>query len=162
MNDQVTYSKTIPVAAETELLVVGGGPAGIAAAVAGARNGARTMLIERYGYLGGNLTAGLVGPCMTSYSLDGKQQLIKGIFEELVLRMEAIGGAIHPSKIPGRQRVLRLHRLRPRQGDARSTRRRSSWSRSEMCREAGVDAAVPHDGGRHAGRGRRGLPGSSR
>ncbi len=100
MNDVVNYSKTLPVMAEPELLVVGGGPAGIAAAIAGARNGARTLLVERYGYLGGNLTAGLVGPCMTSYSLDGKQQLIKGIFEELVLRMEAMGGAIHPSKIP--------------------------------------------------------------
>lgn len=100
MSDVVNYSKTIPVTAATELLVVGGGPAGIAAAIAGARNGARTLLVERYGYLGGNLTAGLVGPCMTSYSLDGKQQLIKGIFEELVLRMEAMGGAIHPSKIP--------------------------------------------------------------
>src|SRR5687767_13382302 len=98
--EAIDYRKTVPVTAETELLVVGGGPAGIAAAVAGARNGARTMLVERYGYLGGNLTAGLVGPCMTSYSLDGEQQLIKGIFEELVLRMEAVGGALHPGNIP--------------------------------------------------------------
>jgi glycine/D-amino acid oxidase-like deaminating enzyme len=98
--ESIQYTKEIPVVAETEALVVGGGPAGIAAAIAAARNGARTMLIERYGYLGGNLTAGLVGPCMTSYSLDGQQQLIKGIFEELVLRMEAVGGALHPSKIP--------------------------------------------------------------
>ena len=94
------YSADVPVISESDVLVVGGGPAGIAAALASARNGARTTLIEKNGYLGGNLTAGLVGPCMTSYSLDGKQQLIKGIFEELVLRMEAIGGALHPSKIP--------------------------------------------------------------
>ena len=58
------------------------------------------MLVERHGYVGGNLTAGLVGPCMTSYSLDGAEQLIRGVFEELVLRMEAEGSAIHPSKIP--------------------------------------------------------------
>jgi ribulose 1,5-bisphosphate synthetase/thiazole synthase len=94
------YSAELLVAGECDVLVVGGGPAGIAAAVASARNGARTTLIEKNGYLGGNLTAGLVGPCMTSYSLDGEQQLIKGVFEELVLRMEAMGGALHPSKIP--------------------------------------------------------------
>jgi hypothetical protein len=96
----VRFAVDVPVVSESDVLIVGAGPAGIAAAVASARNGARTTLIERYGYVGGNLTAGLVGPCMTSYSLDGKQQLIKGIFEELVVRMESIGGALHPSKIP--------------------------------------------------------------
>lgn len=99
-NSHLTYSASVPLAANVDVLVVGGGPAGIAAAVASARNGARTLLLEKQGYLGGNLTAGLVGPCMTSYSLDGSQQLIKGIFEELVLKMESMGGACHPSKIP--------------------------------------------------------------
>jgi hypothetical protein len=88
------------VAAEAEVLVAGSGPAGLAAAIASARNGADTLLVERYGFLGGNLTAGLVGPCMTSYSLDGQTQLIKGVFEEFVLRLERIGAAIHPSKVP--------------------------------------------------------------
>jgi hypothetical protein len=96
----IAYARDVPVAVETEVLVVGAGPAGIAAALASARNGTRTLLIERFGYVGGNLTAGLVGPCMTSYSLDGSQQLIRGVFEELVLRMEAMGGALHPSGIP--------------------------------------------------------------
>ncbi|WP_369334330.1 hypothetical protein [Nonomuraea deserti] len=35
-------------------------------------------MVERSGFLGGNLTAGLVGPCMTSFSLDGGTQLIRG------------------------------------------------------------------------------------
>jgi len=99
MSETVSYRTTLPVAAAAEVLVVGSGPAGLGAAIASARNGARTLLVERYGFLGGNLTAGLVGPCMTSYSLDGQTQLIKGIFEEMVLRMERIGGAIHPSKV---------------------------------------------------------------
>jgi 2-polyprenyl-6-methoxyphenol hydroxylase-like FAD-dependent oxidoreductase len=96
----VDYSRTIPVGEPVDVLVVGGGPAGIAAAVAAARGGARTLLVERYGYLGGNLTAGLVGPCMTSFSLDGTEQLIRGVFDELVRRMVELGQARHPSEIP--------------------------------------------------------------
>ena len=45
-----------PVIAETEVLIVGGGPAGIGAALASARQGAKTLLIERYGCLGGMIT----------------------------------------------------------------------------------------------------------
>lgn len=90
----------VPVRASVDVLVIGAGPAGLAAALASARHGASTLLVERYGYVGGNLTAGLVGPCMTSYSLDGSEQLIRGIFEELILRMEAEGSAIHPSHVP--------------------------------------------------------------
>ena len=102
MSETIRYERQVPVIDGGDVLVVGGGPAGIAAAIASARNGARTTLVERYGYLGGNLTAGLVGPCMTSYSLDGETQLIKGVFEEMVDRMVAIGGALHPSAIPAR------------------------------------------------------------
>jgi hypothetical protein len=94
------YENEIPVHNAGDVLVVGGGPGGIAAAIASARNGATTTLVERFGFLGGNLTAGLVGPCMTSYSLDGQTQLIKGIYEEMVMRMETQGGAVHPKHIP--------------------------------------------------------------
>ncbi len=54
--------KMIPVMAETDVLVVGSGPGGLAAALAAAREGVRTMLVERYGCFGGNITQAMVEP----------------------------------------------------------------------------------------------------
>ncbi|MFH0802412.1 MAG: FAD-dependent oxidoreductase [bacterium] len=64
------------------ILVAGGGPAGVAAAIAAARLGAPVTLVERYGFLGGMGTAGLVHPWMSYYS--GEKQLVGGIFAEIV------------------------------------------------------------------------------
>ena len=101
MTDSIPYTRTVPVVQESEVIVVGGGPAGIAAAIASARNGATTALIEQYGYLGGMATAGLVGPFMTSYGIDGKEPIIEGIFSEVVDRMVALGAAIDPAGVDG-------------------------------------------------------------
>jgi heterodisulfide reductase subunit A-like polyferredoxin len=49
--------KTVEISGEVDVLVVGGGPAGIGAAVSAARRGAKTMLLEKRGFLGGNITA---------------------------------------------------------------------------------------------------------
>lgn len=81
-----------------DVLVVGGGTAGLSAAVCSARHGAKTILAERNGYLGGTATAGMVGPFMTSTTPNGELQLIRGFFDEFVRTMEARGGAIHPTK----------------------------------------------------------------
>jgi hypothetical protein len=53
-----------PVVGETDVLVVGGGPAGVGAALAAARTGARTAIVEHYGFLGGMWTAGLLNPIL--------------------------------------------------------------------------------------------------
>jgi hypothetical protein len=100
MPDFIEYRQQAPVVRECDVLVIGGGPAGIGAAVGAAKTGARVILVERYGFLGGNATASLVGPFMTSFSADGQTQLVRGVFDQLVRRMEAIGGAVHPSKVP--------------------------------------------------------------
>ncbi len=55
-------SRTIPVLAETDILVVGSGPSGLAAALAAAREGMDTMILERYGCFGGNITQAMVEP----------------------------------------------------------------------------------------------------
>ena len=60
----ISYQKQIPVRERYNVIVAGAGPAGICAAVAAARQGARVALIERYGVLGGNLTVGAVGPIL--------------------------------------------------------------------------------------------------
>ena len=55
-------------AADTDVLVVGGGPAGLGAAIGAAQAGARVILAERYGFLGGNATAALVMPVMSFHT----------------------------------------------------------------------------------------------
>ena len=60
------YIAEIEVKASYDVLVAGSGPAGLCAAVAAAREGARVALVERYGVVGGNLTAGFVGPILGS------------------------------------------------------------------------------------------------
>lgn len=77
----------LAVSAEVDVLVAGGGPAGIAAAISAARAGARTLLIEQRGFLGGMGTVALV-PAFCPYS-DGEKAIIRGIGLELLERMKA-------------------------------------------------------------------------
>lgn len=98
-------AKNIPVIDEADVVVVGGGPGGLPAAVAAARLGAKTVLIERYGVLGGLATTGLMGPFYgyapvgralyhtDRSNLDKKECILGGIPVELVDRLQKIGGA---------------------------------------------------------------------
>ncbi len=75
-----------------DVVVCGAGPAGLNAAIAAARSGARTVLIERYGFIGGMSTAALVYPWMTFHTTDGKQ-VIRGIAQEIIDRLMERGAS---------------------------------------------------------------------
>jgi len=64
MQNTINYTKQLQVRGAYDVVVAGSGPAGICAAVAAAREGAKVALVERYGVVGGNLTTGYVGPIL--------------------------------------------------------------------------------------------------
>jgi hypothetical protein len=80
-----------------DVVVVGGGPGGIGAAVTAARSGANTVLIERYGHLGGMGTGGLVTIIPNLSDFSGKQR-IAGISQEWIDRLKRRDAADHPKK----------------------------------------------------------------
>src|SRR5258707_9843522 len=110
-------------AGETDVLVGGGGPAGLGAALGAAQAGARVVLAERYGFLGGNATAALVMPLMSfhtnrfpekkDFSLEKSkapllptdhgpgEPVIAGVLKRLLERLVSVGGAIPPSLATG-------------------------------------------------------------
>lgn len=99
--DNVIFRKELPVYRDVDVAVVGAGPAGIAAAISAARNGAKVFVFDQWGGVGGMATLGMVSPFMSCFDSTNKIQIIRGIFEEMVERLCATGDAIHPSKISG-------------------------------------------------------------
>jgi ribulose 1,5-bisphosphate synthetase/thiazole synthase len=89
--------RQIPVFTETDVLVVGGGPAGTAAAIAASKTGANVWLIERYNHLGGLWTGGEVLPLLSTHAIDqnkNKIQVIYGLGGEMWQRLKSMGMAI--------------------------------------------------------------------
>jgi hypothetical protein len=84
----------VPVVRRADLVVVGGGPAGVAAAVAGARNGLSVTLIERYAYLGGLASGGMV--LVLDDMCNGAEISVRGLCGEMVERMERLGLCVVP------------------------------------------------------------------
>ncbi|MDF2650213.1 MAG: FAD-dependent oxidoreductase [Paenibacillus sp.] len=116
---------------EYDVAVLGGGPAGITAAITAARNGAKTILIERYGFLGGMSTAAMVYPWMTFHSASG-EQVIKGIAQEIVDRLMSLNAS------PGHQRdtIGFVHTLTPYHPEVYKV------LACDMLQEAGVDIVL--------------------
>lgn len=81
-----------------DVIVCGGGPSGVVAALSAKRNGANVLLIEASGILGGNTTQSLVSPWMTFH--DNERQVIKGIAQEIVENLIKVGGSLGHIKDP--------------------------------------------------------------
>ena len=112
--------RSIPVVDDVDVLVAGSGPAGIAAALAAARDGAQTVLVERYGYLGGMITGANVVAILGCGN--GKVAKVRGVTLEIRRRLEQLG-AVKPISECGDYRV-----------DAEVFK----WQAAQMLQEAGV------------------------
>ncbi|HSW04019.1 FAD-dependent oxidoreductase [Aquabacterium sp.] len=97
-------SRDVPLYGEFDVVVLGGGPAGIAAASAAARNGARVLLAERYGFLGGMGTAaGVTNFCGLHANVFGTiRQVVHGVADDLLDRMRELEGLNEPHLIFGK------------------------------------------------------------
>jgi ribulose 1,5-bisphosphate synthetase/thiazole synthase len=85
--------RELPILDTTDVLVVGGGPAGVVAAIAAKRAGANVTLVERYGHFGGLWTGGLV-LLVIGHIVKGGKQVCQGIGEEIMRRLDKLDGAI--------------------------------------------------------------------
>src|SRR5213082_815411 len=90
--------RQVPVIGEHEVVVLGGVPAGIAAAAAAARAGRSTVLVERYGFLGGAGTAaGLANFCGLHAKVEGEhRQVVHGIADEVLARLKSMDALAAP------------------------------------------------------------------
>lgn len=97
-------ARQTPVFGEYDVVVLGGGPAGMAAAVAAARAGRSTLLVERYGFLGGMGTAaGVTNFCGLHANVHGDiRQVVQGVTADLLARIERLGGLNTPHALFGK------------------------------------------------------------
>ncbi len=144
----------VPVVAKSDVVVVGGGPAGFAAAVAAKREGCSVTLIERYPYLGGLASGGMV--LVLDDMNNGQETTVTGVCMEMIERMARVGACVYPPEEDRRQ-GWDVHRKWAHWGlfDFRSSSKPmpivmaaafdpDGWKRAsnEMIAEVGVDVRL--------------------
>ena len=96
---------SVPILGEYDVIVAGGGPAGIGAALAAARHGAKTLIVERFGCLGGMWTAGLVNPL---FDYENKGGIVQEIVDHInALKMNSHSGSMYTLRSPNSQYTIR-------------------------------------------------------
>lgn len=97
-------ARSIPVHGDYEVVVLGGGPAGIAAAASAAAHGRKTILVERYGFLGGAGTAaGVTNFCGLFANVHGDiRRVVHGVADDLLTRIDQLGGLNAPHMVLGK------------------------------------------------------------
>jgi hypothetical protein len=107
--DAMPYSLTeparqTPIAGDYDVVVLGGGPAGLAAAAAAGQHGSRVLLVERYGFLGGMGTAaGVTNFCGLHANVHGDiRQVVHGVADDLLARIDRLGGLNAPHLVLGK------------------------------------------------------------
>lgn len=102
MEHWMLSARQVPVCADVDLCVVGGGVTGVFAAVRAARLGLKVALVERYPALGGMSTNGQVNIWHSLYSTTGEKQIIAGLTEEVIHRLQAAGATDHQNRVDDR------------------------------------------------------------
>ena len=106
---KITVTNKNPTAKEFDVLVIGGGPAGVASGFAAARMGAKTMIVEQFNCLGGIATAGGHGHICLYSAWDTDRRVVGGIPFEMAKRVRNLSDQTGPARNPGGEKHRTVH-----------------------------------------------------
>lgn len=99
MKKSIPFTKEIPYYGHFDVVVLGGGPAGVCAAIGAAESKKSVLLVETTGMLGGMATSGLVGPFMTCYDREGDTPVVGGLFRRIVEKLAEYNAVCKPEEL---------------------------------------------------------------
>jgi len=134
-NKTIQYGSQIPVIAKADVVVVGGGPGGLGAAVMAARQGVKVLLIERYGQLGGMAVAGEVHPFMMNHALE--RSLDHPVYTDWI-------AAMHKYLPPTQARENPLEGEAFKNIELHINKEHAALAAEDLCLEAGVELLYHH------------------
>lgn len=134
-NIRYKLSRNLPVVADADVLVAGGGPGGLGAAVMAARAGARVVLVERYGYLGGMASSGEVQPFMPNHV--GGVTLDTPVYAEWAAR-------IHAYLPPELREAKPFDKAIPSRNERILSKDAAMLAAEDLCQDAGVRLLYHH------------------